>query len=336
MSMTLRQLADKINVAPSTVSRALSNNSGVSEVRAREIRQLADKLGYRPKPLRRSMNKTLGLLVSSDFPKEPDDTYQSNLIAAALEQVGRAGWHLHFEVIPRGNNHSKLVRENRVDGVLLCGFPSQKLCDELLKIRMPAVALDDLAMRTGLSSVVADVSFGTEQVVKRLRAMGHERIAMIATADAFPTVAARVDGYRRAIADLHQEDDLLAFAGYSTIQQGQIATRQLMERCERPTAFIYATDCLAVGGMIEFGRMGLRVPEDVSIAGHDNTSLARDMEPALTSVDLHLPRMIDVAVSMLREHIARDSDEVMEPLQKKIEVQTIWRNSCGPAPQSDS
>lgn len=331
MSLTLRQLADQINVAPSTISRALSRESGVSDVRADEIRRLAAKLGYRPKPLRRRNNKTVGLVVSSTFQDTPDDAYHASLIANATAQIGDAGWHLHTEVVTREGEFAKLVMENRVDGVLLCGHPSREFCDKLRDMRMPAVVLDDLCERTGLPSVIADVGEATVDVVSRLRAMGHQRIAMIATTGRYPTVARRIEAYQRAVADLDYGDSLLVHVGYSTLQQGQIATRQLMQRPEPPTVLVYATDCLAVGGMIELGRLGKDIPHDVSIVGHDNTALAREADPALTSVDLNLPRMITQGFKQLRQMIEAGADAMSAPpTQSSVESRVIWRNSCGP------
>jgi DNA-binding LacI/PurR family transcriptional regulator len=331
MSLTLRQLAAHINVAPSTISRALSRESGVSDEKAAEIRRMAARLGYRPKPMRRRINKTIGLIVSSAFEHEPDDAYQATLIANAMVLVGDAGWHLHSEVVARDGESSKLVVENRVDGVLLCGHPTRALCDKIREMGTPAVVLDDLYERTGLPSVIADVGGATRQVIERLRAMGHRRIAMVVTSDQFPTMARRIEGYRQALADQRHDDQLLVHVGYSTLQQGQIATRQLMRRPDPPTVLVYATDRLAVGGMIEMARRGLDVPHDVSIVGHDNSSLARETDPALTSVDLNVPQMLKLAFETLRDLIESGRQEPPpEAVQQTVESKVIWRNSCGP------
>lgn len=337
MSLTLRQLADQINVAPSTISRALSRESGVSDERADEIRRLAAKLGYRPKPLRRRNNKTVGLIVSSTFQNEPDDAYHASLIANATAQIGDAGWHLHSEVVTREGEFAKLVVENRVDGVLLCGHPSREFCDKLRQNRMPAVVLDDLCERTGLPSVIADVGEATVGVIRRMQAMGHQRVAMVATTDRYPTVARRIEAYRQAMAESGDSDRLLVHVGFSTLQQGQIATRQLMQRPEPPTVLVYATDCLAIGGMIELGRLGLNIPHDVSIVGHDNTALAREADPALTSIDLNLPQMITRAFGQLRQMIEAGQHEMPEDqMQASVESKVIWRNSCGPVAVTNS
>jgi DNA-binding LacI/PurR family transcriptional regulator len=331
MSVTLRQLADRINVAPSTISRALAGGAGVSEERAEEIRRLADQMGYRPKPLRRRVNNTVGLIISSTTANEPDDAYQATLLATAMVEVGNAGWHLHSEVVERERGFPKLVEDNRVDGALLCGHPSPELCARLRGMRFPAVALDDLFGRTGLPSVVPEVGGATEEVVTRLRDMGHMRIALVATTDRFPSMASRIAGYRRALAGQADAGRLLALVGQSTLQQGQIATHQLMRGTEPPTAVVYATDLLAIGGMIELGRLGLRIPQDVSIAGHDNTSLARDADPSVTTVDLNTADMVSTGFAMLRGMIEGGTTTMGEGRgQQRVVPRVLWRSSCGP------
>jgi LacI family transcriptional regulator len=332
MPITLRQLADRIHVAPSTISRALSGDAGVSEERARTIRRLAEELGYRPKPLRRKVNNTIGLIVSSSLRNEPDDAYQGTLVGTAMMQVGNAGWHLHSEVVERGLEFPKLVEENRVDGVLLCGHPSPELCARLRDLRFPAVALDDLYERTGLPSVIPDVGVATAEVVARLRAMGHGGVALVATTDRYPSMASRIEGYREALGFVGDCGGLLLLAGQSSLQQGQVATRQLMQLPQPPTAVVYATDLLAVGGMIELGRLGLRVPQDASIAGHDNTPFARDADPSMTSVDLNQAAMIAMAFDLLRGMIESGPQAIGEDeRQRRVASRVVWRGSCGPA-----
>lgn len=325
MPPTLREIAKRLNVAPSTVSRALADDAGVGESRAAEIRALADKLGYRPRPMRRSVNRTIGLAIATPDARTSDEAWQSLLISAVVNTVGAHGWHVLQEFTARKSaDIPKLVRENRVDGMLITGLPSPATCRALRELGMPTVALNDLASRTGLPSVIADGADGTREVVAGLAAMGHRHIALASTPLIFPTVAARARAFREA-AKAAGVRATVVVGGGTTIQQGQVATRQLMARRPFPTAIVYSSDRLAVGGLIELGRLGFSVPGDVSVVGHENTGFGRDTDPPLTSVDMHQREMVETAFSLLRAQIENGASA--DVVQKTAAASVAWRGS---------
>lgn len=330
MAPTLRQIAKSLNVATSTVSRALSQEAGVGEERAAQIRAFAQKLGYRPRPMRRASSRAVALVTVTPDGTASDAPYQSQILSSVYETVGAHGWHLLHEFVRRDSGElPAVVRENRADGVLFSGLPSPALCREMRRIGVPAVAMNDLASRTGLPSVMADGAAGTAEIVASLAAMGHKRIALAATSAKFPTVAARVEAFRKAAKEAAL-DAFVVVSGGTTIQQGQISTRQIVARKPRPTAIVYSTDRLAVGGLIELARLGLSVPGDVSVVGHDNTGLGRDTDPQLTCVELNQKEMVATAFSLLLAQI--EGGASAEPVQKIVAPSIAWRASSAGAP----
>lgn len=328
MPPSLRQIARHTKVAPSTVSRALSGQPDVGEELAQEIRRVAAELSYRPKPMRRRVNKVVGLLVCTSADRASGGDFDHRLVAAVLERVGEEGWHLHSERIPRTGGVLRLVETNFADGLMVCGHPSPALCAALGATGKPVVVLDDLLSRTGLTSVIPRADSATEAVVRRLAAMGHRRVAMIAPHAARPAVAARVAGYRRAATDAGLEGGLFVRAGCATLGQGQEAVRGLMRRAAPPTALVFTEDLPAVGAMLELGRLGIRVPEDVSIVGHGNLRISRESDPALTTVDPDMARMVCEAFGALCGIIEGGACAV--PTQLFVEPRVIWRGSCAP------
>ena len=323
MTKSLRQLAQELHVSPSTVSRALARDGAISSSRANAIRAYAEKEGYRPQPMRRGMNHTIGLVVASDNGVMPEDTYQNELLNAIVGRLGAEGWHLQHEVIDRNGGLPALIRENRVDGVLLAGCPGRKMCDEIRNLNFPAVALDDLAERTGLPSVLADIGSSVKELVIHLREIGHQQIALVASAKKYPSVVARVEAFREAAGK--QGATLQFSSGDVSFQQGQISTRQLFAK-QHPTAIIYITDILAIGGLIELARLGLSVPGDVSICGCDNTIFSQQLDPPLTTIDLNLAGSVQTALNHLRDRITKG--EPGEPKQFCIPTSVHWRASC--------
>ena len=327
--ISIEEIAQLAGCSKATVSRALARDGAVSSSRAAAIRAYAEKAGYRPQPMRRGMNHTIGLVVASDDGLMPEDTYQNELLSAMATRLGAEGWHLQHEVIRRSDGLPALIRENRVDGVVLAGCPGRKICDAIRNLNFPAVVLDDRMERTGLPSVLADVRPSMTELVTHLREIGHRQIALIASAKKYPSVTARVEAFREAAG---KRGATLQFtSGDVSFQQGQIATRQLFA-AQRPTAVVYITDLLAIGGLIELARLGRSVPGDVSICGCDNTIFSRQLDPPLTTIDLNLAGAVQTAFNHLRTLILQGTAE--PPKQFSIPTSVHWRASCSGVIQS--
>jgi DNA-binding LacI/PurR family transcriptional regulator len=333
-ALTLKELAGRLDVAPSTVSRALSGGVGVGAAKVREIRRVADEMNYRPKPMRRTLSRTIGLIIATEHHNEPDDAFQSETIYEITRALAGSDWHIHIEFVDRlATSHTlpAVVRESRVDGVLLSGHPPVDFCRLLRDDAVPIVVLQDTLQRTGCTCIIPDVAGATESSVNRLIEMGHRRIGIVTVPTEFPTVQRRYEGYQRAIraAGITPADGLEVKVASSSLHQGQAAVRQLLAAGERPTAIVFVTDRLALGGMNELARARLRIPEDISLIGHDNSSLAKESDPPLTSVDLNFGQTARRAVALLQEWIVSGAADA--PTQIEIPCQVVWRASCGPA-----
>lgn len=330
MTPTLREIASKLNVAPSTVSRALSGGLGVGGARAAEIRAFAKSLGYRPRPLRRLVNHTIGIVTVTPDGKISDEPYQTRLLAMSMEAVGVAGWHMLHEFAVRSSpDLPAMVRENLVDGIVFSGMPSPELCEAIRKLGIPAVSFNDVPSRCGLPCISANGVDGMRQFVASLAEMGHGNIAFVSSSTTFPSVAARGAAFTD-VTRQHNIKGRIITTNWISIQQGQVATRQLMTRTPRPTAVIYSTDRLAIGGLIEFARLGLSIPSDISVAAFDNTGICAYSDPAITCIDLNQSEMVTRAFELLRGAI--ESGETLQPAEVNVASSITWRASCAAAP----
>ena len=330
MTPTLREIAAKLNVAPSTVSRALAGDHGVGGARAAEICAFAKSLGYRPRPLRRLVKHTIGIVTATPDGKISDEPYQTRLLAMSMEAMGVAGWHMLHEFAVRSSPElPAMVRENLVDGLVFTGMPSIGLCEALRRLGIPAISFNDLPSRCGLPCISANGVDSMRKLVDDLVGMGHKNIAYVSSLTSFPAVAARAEAFAEA-ARQHRIKSRTITTNWIAIQQGQVATRQLMARKPRPTAVIYSTDRLAVGGLIEFARLGLSIPSDISVAAFDNTGVCAFSDPAITCIDLNQGEMVTRAFDLLREAI--ESGKPLEPIGLTVASSIIWRASCAAAP----
>ncbi len=328
--INIRQLAREMKVAICTVSRALAGEPGVSKKRAEEIRRKAVLMGYRPQPLRRKRTNAIAMLISTDQPSIADDLFQQ-LITLHLERnVGEFNNHVHVEFIARnsqGTAWPAILAENRVDGVVLTGHPTPEFCRRIREAEIPVVAINDTVARTGCSCVLTDFTAGTAQMTRKLLTLGHRDIGMVLTRRDYPSVETRYQGYIKSLRERGIEPDQhLIFSGLSpNLLGGQQAVAQYLQSGKLPTAIIFTNDWMAMGGLNELLHRGYRVPEDVSIAGHDNISICRELHPPLTSVDGQIDLAVAEAVRILNGHINGEKEIV----QKEIPAFAVWRESCG-------
>jgi len=334
-SCSLRELARKAGVDVSTVSRALNNDPRISEGTAKSILSLAKSSGYRPKPLRTKRTNAIGFVMSCFVKGRPDDYYQRNIVWEAQRIFGERKIHLNVESVARDASGldilPELVRQNRVDGVLLSGHPSVALVRAIKALDLPAVAISDLSSRIDLTSVISSSRLALTEAVSRLAKEGHKDFALLSTDLVFPSIAKRrkacIDAIKASGAELNPMTDIVSlscnFAG------GREGYLELKRRGAAPTAIICANDWMAMGVMAELQKDGLRVPDDVSIIGHDNVSLCEELSPKLSSVDNLEAKEVEIASDALLKLIETPS----RPLEDiEIEGELVWRESAGPAP----
>jgi len=322
-------LARQAGVDVSTVSRSLAADPRISAVRTAEVRRLARRLGYTPKPLRRKRAGAIGLIIAAQNPGLADDFFQQQVILAAERYATERKNHVHVQFIPREPRKPvwpALLAERRVDGVFLAGHPPVDLCRKIRERGIPAVVACDVAERTGCCSVLMDSTEAIALAVHRLIDLGHRRIGMVLTRHEFPSVETRYRGYRQALAGAGIElDDRLVLTGLEpNVLGGRTAVTQYLETRELPAAILFTNDWMALGAMNELSLRGLRVPDDVSLIGHDNVSLCDELKPRLTSIDGSVDAMVARALDLL----VRQIDGEAVPDQDTLTATLVWRDSC--------
>lgn len=332
-SITLRDMALQAGVNVGTVSRALADHPTISHERKKQIRQLADKLNYHPQPFRRKQTDAIAIFSVTSARSEPEDLFQQRIIVLLEQRAQQLGKHIHMHLIPRQEQNlpvPALIRERRVDGVILSGHPDRALCDKLAEQQIPLAVINDFHDRTGLPSVICDSPGAVEQTVNKLHDLGHRRFAYAAGNLEYTNIVARHEGFKRALASLglEQPEIFQQVFNQGNMTTGQQAVRKLFaNRKTAPTAVFFNNDWMAIGGLLEFAKMGIRVPEDVSIIGCDNQATAVGVQPSLTSIDLNLEQQVEVALDMIQQQC---DDEDCDTFQL-LPAQLVWRESAAEA-----
>jgi LacI family transcriptional regulator len=293
--VTIRQIAEQFGVSVSTVSLALNNKPGVSDVLRAKIRSAAKDAGYSvkasPTAVHHEKLNTLGLLVKTEPGLLPtSNPFYSRVIAGVDEACKDLGLNLLFSMLPvdEHNRPQKLppfIQDSMVDGFLMVGaFLDETISSILDEWTVPIVLVDGYSDTERYDMVVSDNFGASYQAVEYLIGLGHKHIAMIGgEPDCYPSLRDRRNGYTRAIKD--NELDSLYYANFNiTRSQGEAEITSLLQNNPQITALFAINDNVAVGAIRAVQGMGLKVPGDVSIVGYDDTVLATTVSPALTTM----------------------------------------------------
>lgn len=327
---SINELAQQMKLSPSTVSRALNNMPGVSKKRAREICMLADKLGYRPNPYHRKHSSCLALV----FPESgaADGQFRRLQIYLAEKYAASLGKYLFITFIKSDCSElPPLLIDNRVDGVLLAGHPPVKAVEMIRNRSLPMVGVNDLASRLSCDCVIGNPVPGARELILKLLKTGHSSFGFIVTDKRYPTVERRFS----ALETSFEEQGLMLKPEHcidnvpATLDGNAAAVKQILSQDNIPDVLIFTNDWGALGGMIEIYRHGLKIPEDISIAAFDNTANCEQMQPKLTSIDLHVQEVVETAIDCLGKLIADgNSHNKGGVAQIEISSSLVWRASC--------
>ncbi len=334
MALTIRDIARIAKVSRSTVSLALNNSPRINKETKRRVLQIVQELDYHPNAMARALvgkrTQVLSLLVPP-IEQVFSDSYFSETVAGVADAAHRAGQGLALDVASDNfvetHGHERLFQERRVDGMLIVGaLTTDTWLDGLRERGRPVCLIGTLW--EGIASVVADNRGGTERLMDHLVNLGHREIGCIKGLDITTSGQQRDAGFRAALArhDLPHDEALIAYGNFSE-ESGHEAMRDLLSRARRPRAVYAMNDMMAIGAMRAVREAGLRVPDDIAIAGSDDTALARYVTPALTTVRRPTTEIGSLAVEILLECIG--AGNAAPPTHRVVPTELVVRESCG-------
>ena len=276
------------------------NNSShpVSEAVRQRVLQAARELDYRPNALARAMitrrTQIVGVIVG-----DSSDPYFSTIVRG-IETEARA--HGYLVIICNTDRdplveqtHLRLLHDYQVDGIIFAGG-SRHDCNSLSTVLDGFVRTCGLVALNPHTVVAAEVRVdnvaAAREMTEHLLALGHRRIALIGGPEELTTTADRLQGYRQALAAAGVPfDPELVWPGAFTFESGVQAARRYLATADRPTALFAANDQTAIGAMAVLRQAGIRIPEDVSVAGFDDIEQARYVFPTLTTISVPMHRL---------------------------------------------
>ncbi len=289
--VTIKVIARKLGISPSTVSRALKEHPDISPETRRAVRELAEELHYQPDAIALSLKsrqtKVLGLIV-------PDVVH--HFFSTVISGIENVAYNAGYQIIicHSNENYEREVQcinallSSRVDGIMVSLSKSTTQFDHFRKVMqedVPIVFFDRVCEGIETDRVEVDDYFGAYRAVEHLIEQGCERIVHFAAPQILTIGRNRQNGYIQALKDHGMPVDPAYIIKCDTFEEGIEITEKILSMPHRPDGIFAVNDLTACGAMITIKKHRIRIPEDIAIVGFTNGQITQITDPPLSSVE---------------------------------------------------
>lgn len=295
---TIKEIARRANVSVGTVSKVLTNTPYVSDETRARVMQVIEETGYKPSLIGRALSMGRTGNIGVIFPHRGADRFFSDpYYVTVLQEIERVFSENEYNIIlsapmipyEKANQFQRLLGSRYLDGALTFEILTDAPLRPYFEAHdIPCISVSYHPKTCGENTLYVDDSIGSHDLMAYALSIGHRQIGLIITPP--HTLGAwelRMSGYRAAVEEAGMNfDDIPRVDGDFTVESGRAAAAALLERFapDLPTCILCFNDRMAIGAIQELQARGLRVPDDVSVAGFDDIPLAQTIHPALTTV----------------------------------------------------
>jgi LacI family transcriptional regulator len=335
--MNIYDLAREAGVSIATASKAINGRGDVSERTRAKVLEVAKRLHYHPSHLARGLaqrrTENIGVVVSQRRSAPFSDAPSYSRVVEGMErELTARNYNLLLSMIPNERAESaerlpKLVREKNADGLVLLGGMPQDLVREIIASRIPTVVVGFQVPNLSAHYVLADNRGGEHSLVGHLAALGHRHIAFVRSGTDDYSFAERQTGFEDACTVHKVGGTVWAVpVGGRTLIEDEILRG--LQAVDRPSAVLAADDHHALAVLRVAHALGLRVPEDLSVAGFDDLYGSELAGPGLTTLRVDWEGMGLRAVQGIFRMM-----ELSPELSgfEEVPVELVVRGSTGPA-----
>ena len=331
--ITIKDIAAKLNISVSTVSRALKDNPEISQQTRTNVQNLAKELNYRPNPiavaLKTQKSNTIGVVVPQIV-----STFFSTVVREIEEIADNHG----FNVLVASSNESfekekkniDVFLSNRCDGIILSiskSTSSYEHIKQIIDMEIPLVLFDRTAKELEVSTVVADDADAAFKIVQHLIHGGCKKIALLTGPEQLSIGKNRMKGYLKAMTlnKLEINTDYIVRCDDFSVVAAEEATRHLLEMENIPDAIFGINDDMAIGAIQAIKNKGLRIPEDICIFGFSNSKRSRYMTPSVSTINQFPEKIGKKAAELLFQQILDIKHAIVH--EEIIQCELVVRDS---------
>ena len=323
-SATIEDVARLAEVSIKTVSRVVNSEPNVRAVTRDRVEKAIAELEYRPNPSARGLAGNRSHKIALIYEKwMAGSNYVVDIQQGILQRCQDIDYELlihtlefHPQNLPGvADAVARFARHSRIDGLLIAPPFSdcKEIIHELDRMAVPHVLLSPGVPPSGALCVTTNDLQASAAMTDHLIALGHTRIAYLGGLSTHKAVAQREEGFRLAVARAGLSvDERLCLPSDSTFKGGVCAARELFRADRLPTAVFAATDDMAAGVLSVAHEMKISVPGAVSVSGYDDSAIAHQVWPPLTTVRQPILEMAEVAVDLLWKRLRGASSATNE------------------------
>lgn len=335
---TLQDVARHAGVSTATVSKVISGTPYVSAPTAAKVRESIKAIGYRPNLAARALSSGKTYMVAVIFPFVYDALFKDPLVMQILEGIESVCTEHHYNILlstPRMSengfeHYQRVLWSGYLEGVIaIDNVEVLSFADEALSIDIPTVVIGyhEIAY-----SVRSDDFKGGRLAMQHILAQGHEHIGIIRVpAEMNVPVQQRLAGMHAAASEAGIEFDALpCVTSDFSIQGGAHAAQQLLNEKPDLTAIVSVNDRMAIGAVRHLIDMGKRVPEDISVIGYDDITLAATSHPLLTTISQDAVQLGRAAAQLLFEILDDQSPDSVVLPPRLVQRSTVAQHTHKP------
>ncbi|MBN1997572.1 LacI family DNA-binding transcriptional regulator [candidate division KSB1 bacterium] len=330
---TIKDIAVRLGLSTSTVSRALRNHPDISEETRKNVTKLAEELDYRPnlfaQGLKNQQSQIIGVIVP-----QVKHYFFSAIMSGITDVAYKAGYTVIIcqsnEDFQREVTNAQTLLSQRVAGLLVSvsqNSDNLEHFDIFIRRNIPVVFFDRVPDCVNSSCVTVDDYQGAYKAVEYLVKQGYRRIAHIGAQDNLSISANRFKGYADALKNnnIPLDETLVVFTGLNE-EHGMEGFDQLHARLDTlPDAIFAVTDPVAVGAFIRIKELKLRIPQDIALVGFSDNPVVSLIDPPMTTVHQPAADIGKTAAGLLFEHI--QSGRQFQPKHVVLPTELIVRQS---------
>ena len=290
--VSLKTIAERCGVSTATVSKALNDHKDISEATRKRVRQVADELGYFPnaaaRALKTNRSYNIGVLFEEEAGRGLTHEYFSGVLNGLKKQAEKLGYDITFINTcfeNRKMSYYDHCRYRNFEGVaIVCADFNEPDVVELMNSELPVVTID--YVHHNCTAVTSNNIQGIEELVKYIYSQGHRKIAYIHGQEGSTVTRERLASFYRAVDELGLElpENYIRTANYLEIQGAAEQTKELLNLPNPPSCIIYPDDTSLIGGRNVIIERGMKIPQDISVAGYDGTQISQILYPKLTTI----------------------------------------------------